>query len=68
MSARTVYAVDSAASIENLKLIPEGSDEASVDLKRFIPDGFKGKVIVNIEGVGCISQSLVSLKRKSLFF
>ncbi|MDI3440015.1 hypothetical protein QLG07_11140 [Erwinia sp. V90_4] len=68
MSARTVYAVDSAASIENLKLIPEGSDEASVDLKKFIPDGFKGKVIVNIEDVGCISQSLVSLKENPCFF
>lgn len=68
MSTRTVYAVDSAASIETLKLIPEGSDEASIDLKRFIPDGFKGKVIVNVEHIERISQSLSSLKENLCFF
>ncbi|EMH4164459.1 hypothetical protein RJ498_003782 [Pluralibacter gergoviae] len=59
MSIRKTFAIDSSLSIENAVITFNDNDISLID---YIPEYFKGKVVVNFERVSNISESFVCLK------
>ena len=59
MSIRKTFAIDSSLSIENAVITFNDNDISLID---YIPEYFKGKVVVKFESVSNISESFVCLK------
>jgi len=61
---KKVYAIDNMLSINESLISING---VAIDLKKIIPLGFKGKVLINIEKIGDIEDSYLSLKNNPAF-
>jgi len=62
MERKEVYAVDSTVSVTQIDL---SVDNKIINLKPFLPQEFKGKVIINFEQIETLKESFAAMKGES---